>query len=127
MSHEPSHIFFGTPLTKWIEAIPNELEVDAIGLWQIIPTMRKGFGLDGEMLENAIRSSILGVLARGAKPVVGSRLKHGSWEIVGRYGDTADMIVDAIISEWRSSGRDPDVGDIWFALPRFYESKSSVV
>jgi hypothetical protein len=32
---------FGTPLGEWIEAIPNELETDAVGLWGITPDLRQ--------------------------------------------------------------------------------------
>jgi hypothetical protein len=27
------------------------------------------------------------------------------------------------IDEWQKSGRDPDVGDVWFATPNVYEEK----
>jgi len=38
------------------------------------------------------------------------------------YGDTAGEISEAIITEWRDSGREPDVGDVWFALPHILEA-----
>ncbi len=119
MNTEPVHRYFGTPLSNWIAAIPNGLEIDAVGLWQVIPALRLSFGLDGKPLERAVRQALAGLLARGARPVVGSSARHGSWKRTNRYGDDPDAIIDAVMAEWHAMGRDPDVGDLWFALPRF--------
>ena len=32
----------------WVGLVPNEMEIDAVGLWQVIPVGRHEFGLDGE-------------------------------------------------------------------------------
>lgn len=122
MSSEPVHSFFGTPLSEWIALVPNELEVDAVGLWQIIPPLRKSFGLHGDALERAVRDVLNGLLARGARPVIGSSAQDGSWEKAIRYGSDPATITNSVIAEWRMMKRDPDVGDLWFALPRFYDS-----
>ena len=120
MNSEPTHSYFGTPLSEWISLIPNELEDDAVGLWQIIPTLRKAFGLEGAELERAIREALAKLLARGARPIFG--VKGRGWELATQYGDAPDAIIDAIIAEWHRMGRDPDFGDVWFALPSFYEN-----
>ncbi len=85
MSEEPTDKYFGTPLSEWMSSIPNELPDDAVGLWQIIPALRRAFGLDDPAIEHFARLII------------------------------ADL-VDGVIGEWRAMGRDPDVGDVWFAL-----------
>lgn len=35
MTTEPVDRFFGVPMSEWIARLPNELDVDAVGLWQI--------------------------------------------------------------------------------------------
>ena len=121
MTIEPRHSFYDTPLGEWIEKVPNELAIDAVGLWQIIPALRKSFGLAGDALDDAIRTTLRGVLARGARPVKGSLTRPNAWEEVQEYGGRND-IVEAVIDEWKAMGRDPDVGDVWFILPEFIDS-----
>jgi hypothetical protein len=48
MNSEPKDRFSGRPLSQWLAEIPNELEIDAVGLWQIIPRLRRDFGLERE-------------------------------------------------------------------------------
>jgi hypothetical protein len=67
-------------------------------------------------LIDAVRRSIAALLAKGAMPVVGAMDGIHIWTPV-KYGDSADGITEAIITEWRNSGRDPDGGDVWFSLP----------
>lgn len=118
MSVEPKDKFFGTPMSEWIAKVPNELEIDAVGLWQIIPAGRVSFGLDGEALITFTRRCLLALLSRGAKPVVGAvGDEEHDWKIIEGYCGTNEEVADAIISEWLASGKDPDVGGIWFALP----------
>lgn len=80
MSTEPAHRYFGTPLSNWIAAVPNELEIDAVDLWQIIPALRLSFSLEGEALERAVRQALAALLVRGARPVVGVSARDGSWK-----------------------------------------------
>jgi hypothetical protein len=120
MTPEPIHSFFDMPLSEWISAIPNEFDTDAVGLWEIIPGLQKSFGLSDAELELAIREILAGLLARGARPVFGCSPQEGFWKEATRYGDNPAAIVDAIIEEWHRMGRDPDVGDVWFALPRLF-------
>jgi hypothetical protein len=120
MRSEPTHRYFGTPLSEWIAAVPNELDVDAVGLWQIIPTLRKEFGLSDSALDLAAREALAGLLGRGAQPVVGVSAQNGRWERSDKYGNDAGSVIDAVISEWHAMGRDPGVGDVWFALPQLF-------
>jgi hypothetical protein len=122
MSSKPTHSYFGTPLDEWVACYPNELETDLVGLWEIVADLRKGFGLQGDILENATREILTALLNRGAEPITGSLDKPGTWEKVTRYGDHSKDIVDAVIAEWRASGRDPDVEDVWFGLPGSYDA-----
>jgi hypothetical protein len=118
------HKFYGDTVEEWIEKVPGELAVDAVGLWQIVSTGREGFGLSAGELVDYVRRNLLALSAKGAKPVQGALDNVHIWTLVD-YGDTAEEMADAIINEWLNSGRDPDVGDVWFALPHIYEEKRS--
>lgn len=58
--------YFGIPLSEWIERTPNELEMDAVGLWQIVPVGRESFGLEGEALKDFVRRSVIAPRISGA-------------------------------------------------------------
>ncbi len=115
MNLEPIHNVYGTPLSEWIQLIPNELEDDAVGLWQIIPVLRLSFGLSGTELEHKAREVIHMLLARGARPIIGAN-PH---KPVTRYDDDPADVVNGIVADWHRVGRDPSLGDVWFALPDF--------
>src|SRR6266849_5842529 len=121
MNKERRDKIYGQTVGEWIEKIPGELPIDAVGLWQIVSFGREGFELSGEELVDAVRRSITALLAKGAVPVVGARDGIHVWTPV-KYGDTADETIEAIITEWRNLGRDPDGGDVWFALPHILEA-----
>jgi hypothetical protein len=116
MKKELRDKFYGQTVEEWLEKLPGELPVDAVGLWQIVSLAREGFGLSGEELITVVRQGIAALLAKGAVPVVGARDDIHVWTPVD-YGDSAGEISEAIITEWRNSGREPNVGDVWFALP----------
>jgi hypothetical protein len=121
MKKEVRDKFYGQTLEEWIEKLPGELPIDAVGLWQVASFAREGFGLSGEELITVVRQGMAALLAKGAVPVVGAGDDIHVWTRVN-YGDTAEEISEAIIAEWRNSGREPDVGDVWFALPHILEA-----
>jgi len=113
--------FYGQTVEEWIEKLPGELPIDAVGLWQIVSFGREGFGLSGEELIAVVRQGIAALLAKGAVPVVGAMDGIHVWTSVN-YGETAAQISEAVITEWLNLGRDPEVGDVWFALPHILEA-----
>ena len=123
MNSEPTHSYFGTPLSEWISLIPNELEDDAVGLWQIIPTLRKAFGLEGAELERAIREALAKLLARGTKRIaqkVGEEAVETVIEAVrGRrdklIAESADLIYHLMVL-WADARILPS--EIWAELAR---------
>jgi hypothetical protein len=121
MNKERRDKFHGQTVEEWIERIPGELPIDAVGLWQIVSFGREGFGLTGDELDNVVRRAIAALLTKGAMPVVGAMDGVHVWTPVN-YGDTAEKISEAIVSEWHNSGRDPDGGDVWFALPHILDA-----
>jgi hypothetical protein len=120
MSGELRDKFYGIPIEEWIARVPAELEIDAVGLWQVVSFGREGFGLSDEPLTDYVRRSILALLAKGAKPVRGVTIGSRGWRVVD-YGEKPEDIADAIIREWRLAGQDPTHGDLWFALPHIYD------
>ncbi len=114
--------FHGITLDEWIEGKINGLDVDALSLL-FIPGLRIGFGLCGDELEQAVREVLEGLMARGARPIQGHSDDGGYWTRVTRFGDEPSQIVEGVIREWRASGRDPEIGDIWFASPEYIASE----
>jgi hypothetical protein len=114
------HRTFGTPIDETVQAFPNELQVDAVGLWQIVNSLRRGFDLENVELGKYIRKSVEALLAAGAVPVIGSTQDTG-WRRARDFQGNDKEIVDQLLSYLQLLGRDPDVGDIWFALPNFID------
>jgi len=109
---------FGQTVIEYIQTVPGELPVDAVGLWQIVPAGREGFDLKGEDLAQFIRLCVFALLKHGAVPVTGGAGTEYDWLHEHRYGNTMDEIADAVVAEWMVSGApDCDPGGLWFALP----------
>jgi hypothetical protein len=119
---EKRHRRYGKTVDEWIATTPGVLARDAHSLWHIMLDGREGFGLSGPELIDFVRRSLLALFAAGAKPVKGGD-KVYLWGRVTKYGDDPEKMADAIIDEWQKSGRDPDIGGIWFATPNVYEEK----
>ncbi len=122
MTQEPRDKFYGYTIDEWISKVPGELAVDAVGLWQIVSFGRAGFGLSGPALVEYVRRSLFALMANGARPVVGALDGEHIWTIAD-YGGAAEDVCNSIIAEWIASGRDPNEGDVWFALPSVYNAK----
>lgn len=109
--------FFGQTMAEYINTIAGELPIDAVGMWQIIPAGRQGFGLSGDDLTEFVRRCVLALLDSGAKPVVGGGGTEYDWLLQPQYGKSNEEIVKAVINEWLISGAtDCDPGGLWFAL-----------
>ena len=113
------HRTFGTRLDEWISLTPGELSRDAVGLWQVVQGLKSGFGLSGAELEAAVRASISSLVAAGARPVQGNS-SDKQWRLRADLALPQEATVDKIVGYWHSLGRDPDLGDIWFAKPGMY-------
>jgi hypothetical protein len=116
MTEEPKRPSDEIALREWIAPIPNELPIDAVGLWQIIPAAREELGLEGDDLIKCVKYAIAALLERGAKPVRG-RLGRG-WIEQTQYGSDIDEIIENIVGEWRGWDlADATIYGLWFALP----------
>jgi hypothetical protein len=104
-----------------------DADVDAVGMWQIVPEGRDRYGLEGDDLAKFIRLSLLYMFARGAKPVV-MRSDADHW-VLKDYGDTPEAMVHAIIAEWLAAGAPtPKPYDsLWFALPHIYSPSNKFI
>ncbi|MBR0555011.1 hypothetical protein J5J10_04890 [Ciceribacter sp. L1K23] len=114
MSFEPRHRFFDTLLSEWIERVPNELDVDAVGLWQIVGSGRDGFSLQGKELADFVNGCVLALLRNGAVPVRPSAQPNEFWRRDIRYEGCDEEIALSIVNEWTMSGSDPDHDGLWF-------------
>lgn len=121
MTAQIRHKIYGTPLEEWIALVPGELAIDAVSLRNIVVAGREGFELSGDQLIEYVRRNILLLLAKGAKPVVGALDGVHFWSLV-HYGNAPEEIADAIIREWLHAGRDPELGEVSFAVPSIYEA-----
>ncbi len=107
---------FDYSLDEWLSRLPNELAIDAVGMWQIIPVLRQQFNLEGDELVEWTHRGILALIARGAVPVKGSDQTKG-WHQQHGYGATPQAMTETIIAEWQLTGEDPEPYDsLWFAL-----------
>ena len=120
------HKRLGYSVNESIAADVDELSRDAVGLWRIVNEGRLGFGLQGDQLVDFVRGHVIALLENGAKPVIGAADQRFSWEMVPGYGESPNQIASGIVQEWLASGRDPDFGSVWFALPRVYESRRRI-
>lgn len=110
-------------MSEWISLV-GELDVDAVGLWQIIPVGRHEFGLQGDALVDFIRRSLLAHFGYGARPVMHVPGSEFLWTVQHQYGDEPSQMTEAIIAEWDAGGRlDPDPGGLWLATPAIYAQR----
>ena len=114
MITEPRDKYFGVPLSEWIKNIPNELDIDAVGFWQLVETGRDSFGFKDDDLFNFLSIAITSLLDRGGKPVKASN--NGDWIIQNQYGIDNKTITSNILNEWNSSGQNCDEDGIWFSI-----------
>lgn len=122
MDYDTKDKFYGITIREWLRDFPNELEDDAIGLWQIIPLGKRGYGLSGSELKEFIEEAIEKLIDLGAVPVVGVE-SEGGWKLCEEYGDKKEEIIKNIVEKWGApDSPDPDVGDLWFATPTFLEA-----
>ena len=114
----------GKSIEMWISGLAHELDRDAVGLWQIIPTGRDVFRLTGIELTDFVRRCLLTLLNKGAKPVTGSASGKRYWNECKFYGGSSDEIASGMIDEWLSLGQDPKPYDsVWLALPKVFEQE----
>ena len=69
MTNELRDKYYGRTLDEYFSTLPGELPIDAVGLWQVVPSGRDGFGLSGSELDAFVRRGVLALLAAGAVPV----------------------------------------------------------
>jgi hypothetical protein len=117
MDWSKRHRGYDISAAEWIALVPNELAIDAVGLWQVIPVGRHEFELADDDLKEFTRQALKNLLAKGAIPVTG---QGQIWVAEQRYGAKPEEIIEEVVEKWLSKGmRDPDVGDVWFATADF--------
>lgn len=112
MSKKPTNRFFDTPIEEWLSLISNELEIDAVGLWQVVPPLVHDFGLVGKELELYVKQAITALINRGAVPISG---KH--WEVRTDLFSPSGPDIELIMAYWQALDHEPTFEDLWFNLP----------
>ena len=100
MSDEPREKRSGETMSDYIVQVANELPVDAVGMWQIVPGGRRGFDLEGDALTDYVRRCIAELLSRGAVPVFGGGPDGPhEWIVQRQYGSRPEEIIENVIRE----------------------------
>lgn len=101
-----------------VEGAVHELEIDAVGMWQIVPKGRVDFGLEGLELEHFVHLHVSALVHAGALPQM-IEVCDGEkrWAPDARYGSSPAEIIENVMSEWLADPVDPDVGGLWFHKP----------
>ncbi len=119
MTEEPRYRGRGQTMSEWVSFMPNELNDIGVGLYSIIGTGRRAFGLEGAALTDFIRRSLYALVERGARPRHAGSFDEPRRDTPLHYGnDTNAEIVEGVIADWLAAGA-PDLewGDFWFELP----------
>ncbi|MFL4991377.1 MAG: hypothetical protein ACJ8CF_12145 [Microvirga sp.] len=105
-------------MSDYIVQVANELPIDAVGMWQIVPGGHNGFDLEGDALTDYVRRYVVELLSRGAVPVFGGGPDGPhDWIVQRQYGSRPEEIIENVIREWLANGaQDEDPGGLWFAL-----------
>ncbi len=106
-ANELRHRQHDLSFSEWQGALLRELERDMVALYNIIPALRDGFGLNEDGLKDATEACIVALIERGA--VVTDRPE--------RYGSTPSQIARNIYQTWLRDGDEPILYQTWFELP----------
>jgi hypothetical protein len=120
MMTEPKDRIFGTPLDKWLEALPLDMSDTPVGLWRLVPRA-EDFGFADARRVDFLRRAIRALLDAGGMPVRGAGLP-GRWVLQTQYGAAKPAIVAAVVAEWQAQGSptpEPWTG-LAFGLPWSY-------
>jgi hypothetical protein len=122
---EPRERETGATIDEFLRVAPDELQIDAVGMWQIVAMGKGGFELTDAQLVEFVRRYIRVLLEHGAKPVVGVRSGPTHWLVQEQYGSMSADIEDAVIDKWQRSPEIAEPGGLWFARPRLFSRRVS--
>ena len=121
MKEERREKWHGKTVSEDVASMPDDLDRDAVGLWQIAPRGRYDFGLEGEELIDYVRRCIQALLEAGAVPVNHEPGSGYNWHYQPQYGNSNAEIAEAVIREWLALGSNEGIDLIgeapWFARP----------
>ena len=103
-----------------VEGYPEELAIDAVGLWQIIGDLDE-FDLSDDEFKEHLKNVILSLMKNGAVPVVSGKDSY-AWAEISTYGRLPEDIANNISTKWsKNYTKDRnsifDLGGVWFARP----------
>jgi hypothetical protein len=115
------HNHFELVIADVIKSIPMELDLDAVGLWQIIPFDEK-YDLNENEYRIFLYKTIISLMQNGAVPVVGGGSEY-EWKEIDTFGKTAEDVANNISVRWTKDKKNKmtdnifDLGGVWFARP----------
>jgi hypothetical protein len=129
MIREPRYDGTGATIVEYLKTVAYDLaHDDTVGMWQIVPAGRLGFGLSGTELDAFVKQYIRTLLEAGAKPVRAFNLPNELWEwrAQTQYGHDFESTAQAIIDDWHNIGSpDPEWGWLRFELPQYINKPTS--
>jgi len=103
-----------------IKERPMELDIDAVGLWQIIRIPKK-LKLSENEFKKHIYNVIISLMENGAVPVISTENEGYEWEEINTFGKTFEEIANNISNKWYNNMNINntifDMGGVWFARP----------
>lgn len=113
MKEEITDRYFDIPMNEWIQHLPNELDYDIVGMWQVVPVGQDSFRLNGESLISFTKKCLVALLSNGGKFVVDKNASQ-NWQDIQKLQGDSEQIADRIIHEWQKLHREPDWYQFWF-------------
>jgi hypothetical protein len=105
MIRERKHKVFGTPMSEWVDSMPQSMEDIGVDLGGIVSAGTQGYGLEGPELLDFIRKCLYALLRAGAMPLKLEPIgKNGFWFPETRYGTDHGAIVEGVIADWLKEG-----------------------
>lgn len=111
----------------YLENCLHRLDGDIVGLWLLVSTGRRGYGLKEGDLREFIILAIIQLLAHGAHVIDAARDPIILWEKTDRYGKKPEDIAFNIVKEWNDKG-EPDIrgwDGIAFAKQEWLDSENN--
>lgn len=106
----------GDPMSVWMDKAATELGRDAVALWYLFGAGSEQFGLEGEELDNFVKTVAADFVGRGAIPVWGSAL--GVWLHTAEFGSSPEEIANKMVVWWHRQSPEPDLPDSpWLTNP----------
>ena len=98
MNHNRTNKFTGATIDEEILGLVADLDVDDVGVFQIIPVAKEDFGLSGDALASFVRKAVAALMDHGALPVREAPGELGKWVHDPSFGRTSEEVATRILN-----------------------------